>query len=65
MDFIDRLPKLQGYDTLLVVVERLSKYSHFIPLSHLYSASLVVELFMKYIFKFHGLYKSIVSDRET
>lgn len=64
MDFIDGLPKSQGYDTLLVMVDRLSKYGHFIPLSHPYTTSLVAELFMKHIFKFHGLLKSTISNKD-
>ena len=34
MDFIKGLPKSEGMDTILVVVDRLTKYAHFLPLKH-------------------------------
>ena len=49
IDFIIRLPKAGGYDTILVVVDRLSKYAHFIPLSHPFTAKTVATAFCKEI----------------
>lgn len=63
MDFIVKLPKSQGYDVVLVGVDRLSKYAHFVPLKHPYSARTVAKVFVKEIVRLHGIPVSIVSDR--
>ncbi|GJZ62089.1 putative mitochondrial protein [Tanacetum coccineum] len=52
-----------GKTAILVVVDRLSKQAHFMPLAHPYNASQVAQLFLDHIYKLHGLPKSIVSDR--
>lgn len=44
MDFIERLPKVQGRDTIMMVTDRLTKYAHFITLGHLFTAKEVVEV---------------------
>jgi len=61
MDFIVRLPKSNGYDSVLVVVDRLSKYG---PIKHPYSAKSITEVFAKEIVRLHGIPASIVSDRD-
>ena len=65
MDFITGLPKSQGYDVILVVVDRLTKFVHFMPLSHPYTAAKVAQVFMIGVFKLHGLLRSIMSDRDV
>ena len=65
LDFVEGLPKSQGYEVILVVVDRLTKYSHFIPISHPYSVAKVASLCMHYVFKLHGLPASIVSDKDA
>ena len=47
------------------MVDRLTKYSHFVPISHPYSTAKVASLYMHYIFKLHGMLASIVIDRDA
>lgn len=64
MDFIEGLPSSEGYTVIMVIVDRLTKSAHFIPLKHPYSTNTVAQLFMDNIVKMHGLPNSIVSDRD-
>ena len=65
MDFIQGLPKYGGKTIILVVVDRLSKYSHFCALSHPYTTSSIAQIFMDQRFLLHGIPSSIVSDHNT
>ena len=62
MDFIEGLPKVEGCSTILVVVDCLSKYAHFVCLKLPYSTEMVVVAFVKEILRLHGLLISIISD---
>lgn len=64
MDFIEGLPKVKGKSVLFVVVDRLSKYAHFVPLAHPYTTVSVVAVFFVEVFRRHGMPESIVSDRD-
>ena len=64
MDFITRLPKSKGYTAILVVVDRLLKYSNFIPLKHHYIAKTVAEIFTMEVICLHGVMASILSDKD-
>lgn len=62
LDFIDGLPVSHGKDAIFVVVDRLSKYAHFMTLSHPYTAKVVAEKFVDGVVKLHGMPQSIISD---
>ncbi|KAK1683966.1 hypothetical protein QYE76_044814 [Lolium multiflorum] len=64
MDFIDGLPKSEGFEVIMVVVDRLTKFAHFVPLKHPYTAAQVARVFWDNIIKLHGVPFTIVSDRD-
>lgn len=49
---------------MFVVVDRLTKYAHFMALSHPYTTMAVAQLFLDHIYKLHEMSDSIVSDRD-
>ena len=65
MDFIDGLPLSQGKTTIFVVMDRLSKYAHFVPISHPYTVVGVTQVFFEQIFRLHGMPQSIVGDKDV
>lgn len=64
LDFIEALPHVGGKSVILTVVDRFSKYCHFIPLAHPYSAESVAQAFFGEIVRLHGVLQSMVSDRD-
>jgi hypothetical protein len=66
MDFITGLPKsAKKNDAIMVVVDKLSKSVHFIPVKSTCKAIDIVNIFMKEIFRLHGMPRDIISDRDT
>ena len=64
MDFITGLPKnFKQHDSIIVIVEKLSKETHFIPVKSTYKAINIIDTFMKEIFRLHGVPKVIISDK--
>lgn len=64
MDFIMGLPNSEGFEVILVVVDRFMKNAHFVSLCHPFSAPLVARVFVDNIVKLHGMPHSITSDRD-
>ena len=66
MDFVVGLPRCQsGYDAIWVIVDRLTKSAHFLPMKNSDSVEKLAELYVKEIVRLHGTPVSIVSDRDT
>ncbi|KAJ7961417.1 Retrotransposon protein, putative, Ty3-gypsy subclass [Quillaja saponaria] len=65
LDFITSLSRVGDLSTILVVVDRFSKYATFIPAPKYCSAEDTAQLFFKYVVKYWGVPKNIVSDRDT
>ncbi|GKB06654.1 putative reverse transcriptase domain-containing protein [Tanacetum coccineum] len=66
MDFVTKLPKTSSeHDTIWVIVDRLTKSSHFIPTQETYSMETLTRLYIKEIVSRHGVPISIISDRDS
>ena len=64
MDFITHLPPSQNKTAIWVIVDRLTKFAHFISLPTNYTAATLAPIFVAEIYKLHGAPKTIVSDRD-
>ncbi|KAF8761559.1 hypothetical protein RHS01_00207 [Rhizoctonia solani] len=62
-DMIVKLPLSNGYDSILVVIDRFSKQAHFIPCIEKTNAKEMAEIFIKEVWKLHGTPRTTISDR--
>ena len=58
------MPKVKGVDTILIVVDQLTKYAHFLLVKHPYTAKTIAKLCSKEVVQLHGIPSSIVSDQD-
>jgi hypothetical protein len=66
MDFITQLPRTaRGVDSIWVIVDRLTKSAHFIPIQESISAEKLVDIYIREIVARHGVLVSVISDRDV
>jgi len=65
MDFIEKLPFSSGFDTILVIVDRLSKQAIFIPTHDTITSAELARLFITHVFPKHGVPSHVTSDRSS
>jgi hypothetical protein len=64
LNFVEGLPHSGTTDCILVVVEKFTKFAHFIPLSHPYTATTVATLFLSHVYRLHGFPTAVISDQD-
>jgi transposase InsO family protein len=64
MDFVERFPCVNRKSVILTIVDRFSKYAHFMPIGHPYTTTSVAKVFFDAIVRLHEIPESIVSDRD-
>jgi hypothetical protein len=66
IDFVTKLPrKAWKHDSIMIVVDKLTKVVHFVPIKMIHTTINIAEIYMKEIYRLHGIPKAIVSDRDT
>jgi len=65
MDFIEKLPSSSGFDTILVIVDRLSKQAIFIPTHNTITSAELARLFVTHVFSKHRVPSHVTSDRSS
>ena len=65
MDFIPELPECEGYDNVLVIMDKLTKYAIFIPTTTVITERETAELYFQHVISQYGIPRQIISDRDT
>jgi transposase InsO family protein len=66
IDFITKFPRTtRQHDSIMVVVDKLTKASHFVPVKMTHTTTNIAKIYMREIARLHGIPKTIVSDRDT
>jgi hypothetical protein len=66
MDFITGLPRMnKKHDSIMVVIDKLTKAAHFVPVKTTHTTTNIAKIFMKEISRLHGIPRTIISDRDT
>jgi transposase InsO family protein len=66
MDFITGLPrKNKKHDSIMVVVEKLRKVAHFVPVKTTHTTTNIAQIYMRKVARLHGIPRTIFSDRDT
>ena len=66
MDFITKLPRTaRGMDSIWVIVDRLTKSAHFIPIQESISAEKLADIYIREVVAWHGVPVSVISDRDV
>jgi len=63
VDFIVELPESGGYDAIIVVVDSVSKHAHFMETVTTVTAAGAMNLYLRHVWKHHGLPRKVISDR--
>lgn len=64
LDFVEGLPRSGSFNSILVVVDKYSKFAHFVPLRHPFTTLSVAKAYLDNVYKLHGMPLSLVSDRD-
>jgi hypothetical protein len=64
LDFVEGLPHSGQYNCILVVVDKLTKFAHFIPLRHPFTTLTMAKAYLDNVYKLHGMPISMISDRD-